>query len=108
MTDQVTKNSRHQNCSICSQLDNYHSALQTIGREEEDTFIPEIAGSQKFVRSLKPESCRYMQLQVCPECQTYYLYKSDYEYLAFGTEDEQILIRLTDEEGAKYLEWPAE
>lgn len=93
-------------CSICSQLKDYERGFQVGGREEEDTFLPAAASRLKKVRDLKPEGCRYMYLEQCPECEAYYLYKSDYEYLAFGSEDEQILERLTAAEVAKYLAWP--
>lgn len=105
----MTENSNpapHQHCSICSQLEDYHYALQTHGRPEEDTFIPKIAGKLKNIIEVKPGTDRYTLLRRCPECATYYLYKIDYEYLATGTEDEQFLTRLTDAEAARYLAQP--
>jgi hypothetical protein len=106
MTDQSNKDLRHQQCSICSQLKDYERGIQVVGKEEQDRFVPEIAGQLKFVKTLKPGGCRYTQLHQCPECGTYYTYRTDYEYLAFGSEDEQILTRLTDEEGVEYLNSP--
>lgn len=106
MPDQPDKDSRHQHCSICSQLRDYERGLQVVGREEQDTFIPDAAGSLKLVKALKEKGCRCIRLEQCPECETYYLYQTDYEYLAFGSEDEQKLTRLTDEEAVKYLDQP--
>lgn len=35
----------------------------------------------------------------CPTCGAWFLYRSDYEYLVSGTEDEQWLERLTGAQG---------
>jgi hypothetical protein len=106
MTHDSNKAARHKQCSICSQLKDYEYALQTHGRPDEDTFIPKIAEKLKNIIELKPDSVRYTWLRQCPECATFYLHKNDYEYLATGSEDEQILTRLSDEEGAKYMAQP--
>ena len=37
------------------------------------------------------------------KCGTYYLYRTDYEYLVNGSEDEEYLTRLTEEQAAGYL-----
>lgn len=105
MTDDSTP-ARHQHCSNCSQLKDYHYAIQTHGRPEEDTFIPKIAEKFKHVREVKPSRGRYMALVKCHECATYYTYGTDYEYLATGSEEEQFLTRLSDEEAAEYLAQP--
>jgi hypothetical protein len=61
----------------------------------------------KVVRDFQPYGSRKLQLQQCPECGTYYLYRTDYEFLVNGSEDEEFLTRLTDNEAAEYLERPA-
>ena len=101
-----SSSTRHKHCSICSQLKDSEYALQTHGRPEQDTFIPKIAAKFKHVREVKPGRRRYMALVKCQECATYYTYGTDYEYLATGSEDEQFLTRLTDEEAADYLAQP--
>lgn len=106
MSDISTKDAPHQQCSICSQLTDYQFGRQTHGRPDEDTFLPEIARQLKNVIEIKPGSDRYTWLRQCPECATYYTHRVDYEYLATGSEDEQILERLTDEEAAAYLANP--
>jgi hypothetical protein len=106
MTNDSNNAARHQHCSICSQLKDYEYALQTHGRPDEDTFIPEIAERLKNIIELKPGSDRYTLLRQCPECATYYTHRVDYEYLATGSEDEQVLKRLSDEEAAEYLAPP--
>jgi hypothetical protein len=103
MSDTINPELRHQHCSICSQLKDYEYAIQTVGRPDEDTFLPEIARNLKNILELKPGYDRYMLLRQCPECATYYTHKVDYEYLATGSEDEQILKRLSDDEASGLL-----
>jgi hypothetical protein len=102
MTNNFKNAARHQDCSICSQLKDHELGLQTHGRPEEDTFLPDVARHLKNIRELKPGSDRYTLLRQCPECETYYIHNVDYEYLATGSEDEQSLTRLTDEKAAEY------
>ena len=45
-------------------------------------------------------------LRRCPECGTYYLHKTVYEYLTTGSEDEDFLDRITDEEASQYFDQP--
>ena len=91
-------------CPICSQLKDYEFAMQKHGREEEDTQLPAAIGQLVEARDLKPGSSRRMSLERCPVCGAYYLYQTDYEYLANGSEDTQTLTRLSDEEARRYLE----
>lgn len=108
MSDQAHQDTRHQHCGICSQLADWQSGFQCRRTEDENTFLPEAEKSLKVVRDLKPNFNGCMFLKQCPECGTYYLYTDEYEYLAFGSEDEQILQRLTDDQVAEYLVWPEE
>jgi hypothetical protein len=48
---------------------------------------------------VKAEACRVARLLRCPTCGAWFLYRSDYEYLVSGTEDEQWLERLTGAQG---------
>ncbi len=90
-------------CSICSSLKDKEAAFQKYGWEENDTFLPAAYLHLQEVVDLKPDSSRKLKLLQCPECHTYYLYSSDYEYLVNGSEDEEYLERLTLEEAAQYL-----
>jgi hypothetical protein len=90
-------------CTICSELADKESAFQKYGWEENDSYLPAAASKLTIVRDFKPHSSRKLQLQQCPECGTFYLYRSDYEYLVNGSEDEEYLTRLSDEETAEYL-----
>lgn len=97
------KNKSFAQCSICSLLAEVERGFQKHGREAEDTFLPEAFKSLQFVRDTKPGQTRSPSLLQCPECDTYYLYEVEYEYLATGSEDEQRLTRLTEEEALQYL-----
>jgi hypothetical protein len=95
---------RYLSCATCGELKAEEFASQKYGWEEYDTSLPAAVGSLILVADLKPGGSRALQLLACPACGTYYLYRSDYEYLAGGSEDEQSLSRLTDEAAAAYLE----
>ncbi len=90
-------------CSICSRLADVESAFQKYGWEEDNTYLPAAAGKLMLVKDFKPYSSRKLQLQQCPQCKTYYLYETDYEFLVNGSEDEEYLRRLSEEEAAEYL-----
>ena len=95
----------YKHCNTCSTLDNQEYAFQKNGWEQNNTYLPEAAGRLIDVKDLKPGNTdRALVLRQCPDCKTYYLYRTDYEFLVGGTEDEQFLTRLTLEEAAKYLE----
>jgi hypothetical protein len=99
----VEKIRMKKDCPICTKLPAYCYAMQKHGREEQDTFLPAEAGKLKRIKDTEPGKTRSPELDQCPHCGTYYLYEIEYEYLATGSEDEQKLTRLSDEEAAKYL-----
>ncbi len=90
-------------CATCSSLQDQEYAYQKYGWEENDTYLPAAASLLIVVRDFQPYSSRALQLQQCPECGTYYLYQSDYEYLVNGSEDEEHLTRLSKAQAADYL-----
>ncbi len=94
-------------CSLCAQLADKEFACQKFGWEENNTNLPAAANRLIVVKDFKPLSSRKLQLQQCPECHTYYLYETDYEYLVNGSEDEEFLQRLTAEQAQEYLQKPA-
>jgi len=93
----------NEKCSICSDFKDIESAFQKFGSESNDTYLPENALKLILIKDFKPNSNRLMQLQQCPECKTYFLYKTDYEYFAFGSEDEQFLKRLSEKEAMELM-----
>jgi hypothetical protein len=90
-------------CSICSDLSNQEHAAQKWGWEEDNTYLPAAANQLITVRDFRPYGSRKLRLQQCPECGGYYLYQTDYEYLVNGSEDEETLTRLTQEQAVEYL-----
>ncbi len=94
---------RHLGCSICSRIRDHEHATQTVQGNAEDTFLPEAADRLEVLRSIRPGN---LQLKRCPECGTYYLWQTFYEFLigCGGSYDKYFLTRLTDEIGADYLE----
>lgn len=90
-------------CRVCGELGDYERGMQTHGREAEDTFLPAAAGRLKCIREVRPGHNRSPVLEQCPECGAYFLYQIVYDYLATGSEDEQILTRLSDEKANEIL-----
>ena len=79
------------------------NAAQKWGWEEDDTYLPAAANQLITVRDFRPYGSRKLRLQQCRECGCYYLYQTDYEYLVNGSEDEETLTRLTQEQAVEYL-----
>jgi len=107
MTQKTGETARHERCGTCSSLRDEEHAFQKYGWEENNTHLPAAAGILTVVRDFRPYGSRMLQLRQCPECATCYLYTTDYEFLVNGSEDEQKLTRLTDEQAASYLSRPA-
>jgi len=95
-------------CGICGELSDEEWARQKWGWPENNTFLPAAAHHPIVVRDFDPYASRKRQLQQCPGCGGYFLYQTDYEYLANGSEDEEHLTRLTDEEAAGCLDRPGQ
>lgn len=96
----------YSHCDLCSSLGQSERAYQKFGAEENDTELPSAAAQLVLVKDLRPMGSRELKVLRCPHCGTYFLYETDYEYLVNGTEDEQTLTRLTNEEVEKYLVLP--
>jgi hypothetical protein len=94
----------NKSCVLCAKLHDAEYAIQIGGRESEDIFLPTEAYQLDEVKDLNPSGGRTEHLKRCPICATYYLYTTTYEYLVYGSEDEQFLTRLSDEEAARYLQ----
>ena len=91
-------------CSICSPLQPEEYAFQKLNSPDDNSYLPPAVHKLVLVKDLDPYGGRKHQILQCPECQTYYYYRTDYEYLVNGaTEDEEFLTRLTDAEAADYL-----
>lgn len=90
-------------CSVCSSLADKEYAYSKYGWPEHDISLPAAAGALIVVKDFKPLSDRKRQLRRCPECDAWFLYESDYEYLTNGTEEEEFLTRLTENDVEKML-----
>lgn len=96
----------HTTCEWYSSLLDEEYAFQTYYGTN-NTYLPAAAEHLNVVRDFNPTSSRKLQLRQCSNCGTYYLYRSDYEYLAVS-EDEEFLTRLTEEQAVEHLNRPAE
>lgn len=97
--------SRHQSCSICSNLREYQSATEYALTPEENIDFPEhVLSAIGKLKKVKEVSSRTDILQ-CPECETYYMYSVSYEYLVGGngSYDEYNLSRISTEAAKKFL-----
>ena len=103
MPDGPRNDAPHKQCKTCSSLKDQENAYQKYGWEQDSTYLPAAARQLLVIVDLRPYGSRKLQLQQCPECGTYYLYTTDYEYLVNGSEDEEILMRLTQEQATEYL-----
>ena len=91
-----------QTCSICAEIPSYARAFQKGGQEQDDTYLPAQSAQLEFIEEIKSS----VYLRQCPECKTLYLYKTYYDFLVSGSEDEQILIRLAHRDDAnKHLDY---
>ena len=90
-------------CSICSAFKAMEYSFQKFGSEINNTYLPENVRKLLIIKDINTGSGRLKQLKQCPECKTYHLYETNYEYLAFGSEDEEFLTRLTKEEALAIL-----
>lgn len=90
-------------CATCGSLQDEEHAYQKWGWEEHDTHLPAAASRLRVVRDFWPFGSRKLQLWQCPDCGTYYLYRTDYEYLVNGSENEEHLARFSPGQAAEYL-----
>lgn len=91
------------NCKICAKISDHEYAYQKFGWEENITYLPAVVNQLIIVKDFQPSSSRKKQIQQCPECGTFYLFHSDYEYPVNGSEDEESLIRLDSDQAEVLL-----
>src|SRR3954451_781823 len=107
MPDLASADQPQDQCHICASLAEYESAFQKYGHAADNTFLPAASQDLIVVRDFKPYDSRKLQLWRCPHCGTYYCYQTDYEFLVNGSEDEEYLTRLTEDQATEYLNRPA-
>lgn len=76
-------------CLNFSKLSIREYAIQKNGWPKDDSSLAEEVNQLILVKDLSVNSNRSKFLKQCPHCQTYYLYQTDYEYLANGSENER-------------------
>jgi hypothetical protein len=72
--------------------------MQNRAHPERDTFLPAAAGELEVIARLRGKGDR--QLRRCPACDAYFRWVEEYEFLMTGSEDEQTIERISDEEAA--------
>lgn len=94
-------------CPVCAALADREEGRQKYGWPEHDIDLPPAAGRLELARDFRPGSDRKRQLLRCPRCGAGYWLQTDHEYLANGTEEEQLLVRLAPARFAEILRAPA-
>jgi hypothetical protein len=90
-------------CEICSQLKDVETSFYKWGWEEMDRPLPPAAQRLAPVDAPNVGDFEKRHVRVCPVCGAYYLYEFSYEYLVNGSEDAEVLTRLTAAQAALHL-----
>jgi hypothetical protein len=83
-------------CRICKHLGEEEYGFQKYGWPDDDVFLKGTISELKDVSKSKG-------FKSCPECGTFYSYREQHEYLVEGSEEEQILIRISPTEAKEYF-----
>lgn len=82
-------------CVICSRLKSVETSFSKYGWDEMTRpFPPEVAQLKRPENFDSPDVDAH-HIRTCPLCGTFYQYDYSYEYLVNGSEDEEVLTRLT-------------
>ena len=90
-------------CRDCGVLRAREFASQKGGWADHDTFLPTAWKRLECVRDFRPGDPRAIQLLRCSGCGAWFLYRAQYEYLAGGSEDEQLIFRLDPSQAEEIL-----
>ena len=93
---------KHEGCESCGELPDRSWGFSKYGSDDSQS-LPAQARNLAVVRVIRGSrgSGRVRELWQCPSCRTFYHYRTDYEYLAGGSEDEEELTRISDDEARK-------
>ncbi len=90
-------------CNTCGTLRSHEHASQKYGWPQNDTFLPSAFGSLVLVKELRSGGSRAHQVLQCPACEAHFEYRTDYEFLVNGSEDDEFVTRLTTAQAAALL-----
>lgn len=90
-------------CGTCGELGDCHRGFQKGGDEANSTFLPAASDKLKTIKVINPNVRPTQSLQQCAECGAWFLHETSYEYLVYGSEDEQTLSRITEEKAKALL-----
>lgn len=90
-------------CSICIRLADVETSFVKVGHEDEVRHLPPEAWKLVAFDAVKHYSASHT-FKVCPHCGIYYQYDFTYEFLVYGSEDEETLARLTPTEARRFMD----
>jgi hypothetical protein len=90
-------------CEICRHLDDYETSFTKYAHEDETELLPAEAARLVRLQGSRVSDTDRREFRRCPICGTFYLYKTTYEYLATGSEDEEELTRATPTQARRFL-----
>lgn len=91
-------------CSICSQLDDIETSFYKYGWDDMDIPLPPVASRLVILNDPSEPDPQNRHTRRCPECGTFYRYQQSYEYIVNGSEDEEVLTRLTPAEARRFFD----
>ena len=90
-------------CEICGRLSDVETSFTKYGWPDDDRPLPPEAGRLVPAEPTSGYDAERDHVRRCPICGTYYHYRWSYEYLVNGSEDEEVLRRITPEEAESLL-----
>ncbi len=90
-------------CDLCNQLRDHETSYSKYGSPDDDRPLPEAAAKLTVLKTLNTKDLDKTHVRRCPRCGTLYRYLASHEYFINGSEDEEMLTRMTTEEAAAWL-----
>jgi len=90
-------------CEICRHLSDVETSFSKYGWDEMTRSLPAEAWRLLPVEDTSSYDAERHHVRRCPICGTFYQYDQSYEYLVNGSEDEEVLTRLTPTQARRFL-----